>query len=201
MPASASTVAAYLSVRAEAGSSVNTIRQAQAAIVKAHEAGGHPSPVNNAVRHVVKGIARKGAAPSQVAGVQWAAADSVASLAANGGGSLAGLRDAALVAVASDAMLRISEVLALDVQDVEAEAACTVTIRKSKTDQEGMGHVLPLRKSTVRRIRHWLAEAGIESGANFRRVRRGGHVVDARITTQAARIVIKGSRAGCRAGW
>ena len=53
-------------------------------------------------------------------------------------GDLAGVRDAAIVAVASDALLRVSEVAALDVSDVNL-AEQTVLIRRSKTDQEGTG--------------------------------------------------------------
>ena len=58
--------------------------------------------------------------------------------AANGGDSLAGLRDGALLRVMSDGLLRISEAAALQVADVEATAdGGTVTIRASKTDQQG----------------------------------------------------------------
>ena len=49
---------------------------------------------------------------SQAAGVRWEQADAAA-LAANGAVGLSGLRDAALLAVASDALLRVSELATL----------------------------------------------------------------------------------------
>ena len=52
-----------------------------------------------------------------------------AAVAANGGGSVKGLRDAALLAVMSDAMLRVSEAAALDVADLEAEGGRRVACR------------------------------------------------------------------------
>ena len=64
---------------------------------------------------------------------------------------MADLRDAVLVAVASDALLRLSELAALEVSDVDP-AAQTGTIRASKTGQEGQGAVLFLSAPTVRRV-------------------------------------------------
>lgn len=115
-----------------------------------------------------------------------------ATVAANGGGSVAGLRDAAVVALMSDAMLRVSECAALDVQDLatEADGSGRLAIRHSKTDQEGEGAVQFVGEPTVRRVRAWLEAAGIEAGAMFLAVRRGGHVQDARITARALRTIV-----------
>ena len=73
------------------------------------------------------------------------AADVVAALAGNGGHAVKGLRDAAIVAVMSDAMLRVSELCGLDVADLEAEAPLTLTIRRSKNrpDRPGGGFAAP----------------------------------------------------------
>ena len=139
----------------------------------------------------MRGIARQAAPPQQVAGVQWEAADVVAALAGNGGHAVKGLRDAAIVAVMSDAMLRVSELCGLDVADLEAEAPLTLTIRRSKTDQTGQGAVLPLRKATVRRMRRWLDAAAITDGPLFRGVRRGGHPHPAPISERTVRDAIK----------
>ena len=70
-----------------------------------------------------------------------------------GEGSLAGLRDAAIVALMSDAMLRVSEVAALDCADLatETDESGRLTIRYSKTDQKGEGAVQFIGAPTVRR--------------------------------------------------
>ena len=52
----------------------------------------------------------------------------------------------------------------------------TVTVRASKTDQEGEGVTLYVGPSTVQRVKAWTDKAGIEGGALFRRIRRDGHV-------------------------
>ena len=78
---------------------------------------------------------------ARVKGIKWSHADTVAAVAANGGNSPAGLRDAALVSLMSDALLRVSEAAALLVEDIEEaeDGSGRLTIRHSKTDQEGVG--------------------------------------------------------------
>ena len=53
--------------------------------------------------------------------------------------TIAGLRDAVLIRLMSDCLLRISEVVAVDVGDLHKS---TLRIKSSKTDQEGRGEVL-----------------------------------------------------------
>ena len=67
------------------------------------------------------------------------------------GGSVRELRDAALLAIMSDGLLRVSEAAALEAADLEAEGANTLTIRRSKTDQEGEGTVQYMGGPTVAR--------------------------------------------------
>ena len=102
-------------------------------------------------------------------------ADLAAGIAANEGHSLAGLRDAALITVGSDALLRVSEIAALTVADVQVQSdgSGTVTIHASKTDQEGRGHTRYLGAPTVAAVQRWMQASGISAGPLFVRVRRG----------------------------
>ncbi len=104
-------------------------------------------------------------------------------------GSMAGLRDAAIVAVASDALLRVSEIAALDVSDVNL-AEQTVLIRHSKTDQEGKGTVQFLGKPTTERVQAWLLNSGLTEGALFRAVNKSGRVRGGRPTGRNIRRII-----------
>ena len=90
-------------------------------------------------------------------------------------GSRAGLRDAALFAVMSDALLRRSEAAALTVSDIERaeDGSSRVLITRSKTDQTGEGRSLYLGASTMRRMAAWLSAIGIQDGPLFRRVAKG----------------------------
>ena len=93
----------------------------------------------------------------------------------------------------SDCLLRVSEAVALQVKDLQTETNGTgrLTVRSSKTDQEGAGAVLFVGAPTVSRIRAWTRAAAIESGPLFRRVRRRDAVGDAPITARAARSIIQ----------
>ena len=159
---------------------------------------GLASPVGPATDRVLAGLRRegKGRGRGQVAGVRFSEVDAAAAVAANDGGSVAGLRDAALLAVASDGLLRVSEVAALDVGDVQAEAdgSGRLVVGESKTDQEGRGAVLYLGALTVSRVNAWLAAAGHQDGPLFRRVRRGGRVEGdpgRRLSVNAIRRIIR----------
>ena len=107
--------------------------------------------------------------------------------------SLHGVRDAAIIAVMSDGLLRVSELAALQVDDVSFEPdGARVTIRRSKTDQEGTGVVLYLGPPTVAKVKTWMEAAGIGDGPVFRRVRRGGKAVgDQALSTVSVRQIIK----------
>ena len=194
-------VAAYLAALYERGKSPATCAQVVAALKFRAKLQGAPPPVGPATSRVLAGIRRKGRdrGRGQVQGVDFAKADAAASVAACDG-SLHGLRDAAIIAIMSDGLLRVSELAALQVDDVALESEDgQVTIRRSKTDQEGTGAVLYLGQPTVARVKTWMEEARIDSGPLFRRVRRGGKTVGTLpLSTVSVRNIIK--RRCARAG-
>ena len=128
----------------------------------------------------------------QAVPIRWAKADAAACL-AEAEGSVIGLRDAAIFALMSDAMLRISELVGLDSEHVtgQEDGSGRVFVARSKTDQGGRGASLYLGPSTLERVRAWQAAAGIADGPLFRRMRRGGHVQDGRMTTRGLNMVIR----------
>ena len=104
-----------------------------------------------------------------------------------------GLRDAAIFSVMSDAMLRISELVALDCAHVTAEenGSGRVFVARSKTDPGGRGASLYLGPDTLKRIRAWQEAANVAHGPLFRPMRRGDHVQDGRMTTRGLNMVIR----------
>ena len=102
--------------------------------------------------------------------------------------TIAGLRDAALIRLMSDCLLRISEAVAVNVGDIQKS---TLRIKSSKTDQEGRGEVLYVGSPTLKLINRYCTKAEIEKGALFRRVRRGDHIQPTRLTVDSARQIIK----------
>ena len=188
-------IADYIAARHDAGFAPSTIALAIAAVKTAAKLAGHPAPVGEQTARVLAGIRRKGRGRGrgQVAGLQWSEADTVAEVAANDSKSLAGLRDAALVALTSDCLLRVSETVAVRVADLEAEAdgSGRLTVHRSKTDQEGEGAVLFVGGSTMRRIAAWRDAGSIHDGPLFRRIRLGGVVLPEAITDRTARAIIQ----------
>ena len=102
----------------------------------------------------------------QVEGLTWADVERVCAF-AEMDKSIAGLRDSALIRLMSDCLLRVSEAVAVDVEDLKDK---TLIVRSSKTDQEGVGETLYVTSDTRRVINRYIAKAGIEGGALFRSV-------------------------------
>ena len=152
-PVTDETVAQYLAgLFADEEKSPATCAQVVAAIRFRAKLNGEPSPTGPATDRVLAGIRREGRdrGRGQVQGVGFAQADAAAAVAA-GDDSLRGLRDAALISVMSDGLLRVSELAALEVGDIafEEDGSGRATVRHSKTDQEGVGVVLYLGPPTV----------------------------------------------------
>ncbi|MCC6874246.1 MAG: site-specific integrase [Sandaracinaceae bacterium] len=191
-------------VWATEGVAVATLAQALAAIGEAHRAMGHP-PLRSApeLREVWKGIRRTlGAAPRRVAPLV------VAELRQLGGvlapDSRIGRRDRALLMVGFAAALRRSEIVALDVPDLDFTAdGLEVWLGRSKTDQEGQGARVGVPFGSdratcpVRALRAWLEDAGLADGAVFRSVSRHGRLGGRLSDRDVARIV---QRTALRAG-
>ncbi len=88
------------------------------------------------------------------------------------GSDLQGLRDGALLGVAFESGLRVSELAAIRIRDVnpQADGRGILAIGKTKTDQEGEGRYAWLSADTMRRIGAWLDASGLDEGPLFRRV-------------------------------
>ncbi|MEO0031263.1 MAG: hypothetical protein RIS94_1021 [Pseudomonadota bacterium] len=88
------------------------------------------------------------------------------------GCDLAGLRDAALMSLAYDAGLRVSELVAVAVGDLQqlVDGSGRLAIARSKTDQMGEGALAWLSSETMVRLSAWLESSGIEAGPVFRRI-------------------------------
>ncbi len=210
LPASPEAVAAFLVAEAEAGRSTSTIGRRCAAISYAHKLAKVVDPTDDeAVRAAMKGIRRRvGVAPSRKAA---ATAEIVAAMLMRIPDTLAGKRDRALLALGFAGAFRRSELVALDVADLSEDPdGLRVTVRRSKTDQEGAGieKAIPHGRfiRPVALLRDWLDAAGISEGPLFRPVSRSGRVRAARdaggsdnvanfsgprLTTQAVADIIK----------
>jgi integrase len=90
---------------------------------------------------------------------------------------LIGARDRALVLLGFAGAFRRSELVGLDVEDCTfGKDGLTVTLRRSKTDQDGAGRKIGIPYGSnpetcpARTVEAWLAEAGAEAGPLFRSI-------------------------------
>jgi site-specific recombinase XerD len=194
LPAAPETVAAYLA--ANAGTSkASTLGRRIAAIRYAHKLAAHPLPTDaEGVKATMRGIRRThGSARVRKAP---ALAGKVIGMVATAPDKLAGLRDRALLLIGFGGALRRSELVALDVADIqETETGLLVTIRGSKTDQEREGATIAIARGDVacpaKALREWLEAAGIESGPIFRPIDKAGTVRASRLTDRSVANIVK----------
>jgi len=181
-------LAAYITHLYDTGKSPSTITIVVAAVkwrLKKSDTSSH-LPITDTT---LAGIRRegRGRGRGQVDGLDWQAVERVCAF-AESEKTLAGLRDSAMIRLMSDCLLRISEVVSVNVADFEKK---TLLVRQSKTDQEGAETALYVTADTRRVVKRYLKKAEITEDAVFRRIRRGGHVGQERLTDFSARRIIQ----------
>jgi site-specific recombinase XerD len=194
LPASPEAVAAFLAHDVETGTRPSTLGRRVSAIRYAHRLAGHPVPTDDErVKATMRGIRRSlGTAPQKKAP---AAAEHVIQMALAAKDDLGGLCDRAILLIGFAGAFRRSELVALDVEDLEeSELGFKVTIRHSKTDQEGAGQTIAIVRGSVAcpvaALKAWLEAAGITTGPIFRQVRKGGKV-EGRLSAQSVADCVK----------
>ena len=201
-------LAAYLAEQATTLKVATLIRRL-AAISIAHKAQRLPSPVSSPlVRATMRGVRREhGTAQRQAAPLLRE--DLFVVLAAMGD-RLKDRRDRALLLIGFAGGLRRSELAAINLIDVErVREGIILTIRRSKTDQDGVGRRIgiPFGRTIhcpVSALEIWLKAARIEDGPLFRAVDRHGRVSASRPSGEAVSLILRGRMAAagfCPSGY
>lgn len=116
-----------------------------------------------------------------------------------------GLRDRALILLGFAGSFRRSELVSLDAADCEfGRDGLTITLRRSKTDQEAQGRKVGIPYGSnpgtcpIRTLQSWMEAATISEGAVFRSINRHGRVRAHRLSgNDVARVAKKlAERAG-----
>lgn len=171
-----------------AGAKPATLARRVASIARVHRVLGfgesEPLPTQaGMVRDTLKAIGRtwrqrqRQAAPLRLgaamhAGEAAPGGVTLQALLAACGSDLPDLRDAALLSLAYDAGLRVSELVVIAVADVTqvGDGCGRLAISHSKTDQAGEGALAWLSPATMVRLSAWLRASGIGEGPVFRRI-------------------------------
>ena len=182
LPALPETVGLYLTTLAESHK-VSTLTRRISAISQAHQAAGFDSPTEAAVvRQLMKGIrrtlgtAQTGKSPVKVEHLRTI----IAGLDPD---RVLDVRDRALLLVGFAWAFRRSELVGLDIEDLEFnENGLVVHLRRSKTDPEGQGRKVGIPYGLapvtcpVRAVQAWVEVLQNAEGPLFRAVDRGTDV-------------------------
>lgn len=195
LPATAATICAY--VAAYAGAlSVATIQRRVATLSKAHEAAGLINPCRAEItKATLRGLKRKlGTAQRQAKPLLR---DDLFLVLDRLGSTLRDRRDRALLLLGFAGGFRRSELVALEHADIETtRQGLIVTIRRSKTDQEGAGRRIGIphgrtRYCPVAAVEAWLVASAINTGPLFRPMTRHGNMAPKPLTGDAVSVLLR----------
>lgn len=196
LPATPDTVSRYVAHLATEGKAVSTIRRHLSSISTAHKTADLPTPTTTAlVKKTLDGIATThGTAPNAK---KAATCNDLVAMLEHVPNTLIGIRDRALLLIGFAGALRRSELVGLNVEDIEVtDEGMILTIRRSKTDQEGQGQRIAIdyginpATCPVRAYQAWIEASGIDSGAVFRHIDKGGHIRE-RLSGYAVAFIVK----------
>jgi len=203
LPAAPETIALYATDLASTHRPSTITRRLAAIAIHHRRAGMDPPTSAPGVREVMNGIRRsltvtqREAAPALIGQIR--------KMVANLPHDIGGTRDRALLLVGFAGAMRRSELVGLDMADlIPREEGIAVTIRSSKTDQEGQGRQVALPNGRdpdtcpVIAVGTWIDVAAISDGPLFRPIDRHGNVSPTRLSDRAVSLVVK--RAAERAG-
>lgn len=201
LPARPEAVATYLAALAMAGKADSTVSRHLAAIGWKHRQEGLSAPVQRDERMVIAdtlaGIRREARTRPSARKAAITASELTKMIAAADGQGTRAIRDRAILALGLAAALRRSELVALEWRDVElVDKGLKLTLRHSKTDQEGEGQVIavPSGKALkpVERLKAWLAVRGRGAGPLFYRIDPQGRLTDQPMSDRSiARLIQK----------
>jgi site-specific recombinase XerD len=199
LPADPETVRLYLTDHA-ATYRPATLGRRLVAICRAHKEAGHEPPTRaESVRNQLRAIRRR-EGTAQNGKTALTVEQLRAMMATMPEETLVGKRDRALLLLGFAGAFRRSELVGLDTSDVSLQPqGLLITLRRSKTDQEGAGRSVGVPQGInavtcpVRAYQTWIKAAGIQTGPVFRPIDRHGNVGTRRLTGESAAAVVKRS--------
>lgn len=195
LPATPNLVARYLADHADTLAPSSLARRV-ATLSKVHEANGWPNPCRSEiVRATMRGIKRvKGTAQDQARPLLR---EDLFILLDALGDDMRTHRDSALLLIGWAGGFRSSELVGLDLSDIEeVREGLVLHLRRSKTDQTGQGRKIgiPLgrtRHCPVAALSAWLDALRVNDGPIFRPVDRHGNVQPDRLRSDAVSTILR----------
>lgn len=196
LPATPSTISCYLIFLSKTHKS-SSIERKLLSIKQAHNYAGHPLDKNdNVIKDTLKAI-KNTIGTSQVR-KSPIVIDDLRKMVQSCDDSLIGKRNRALLLIGFGGAFRRSELASLKMEDIHlSKHGLEITLRKSKTDQEGKGEIIPiaygstLETCPVRSFKDWIDSSGISSGYVFPSISKGGKVNQKPLSGTFIALIIK----------
>lgn len=195
IPAAPETIAEYLVTHADI-LCVATLTRRLAALAKVHRSRGMTNPTSTElVKSALRGLKRiKGTTQRQAKPL--IKEDLFETLAVTGD-RLKDVRDRTLILIGFAGGFRRSELVGLICSDVErVRQGIVITLRRSKTDQNGAGRKIGIpyargRWCPVAALEQWLNISGITEGALFRPIDRHHRIGEKQLSGEAVCLIVK----------
>jgi len=195
LPATPEQVARYLADHA-AMLSMATLARRLAGIRAAHVQRGFPDPTKgDLIRLTFRGIRRRYGKPQRrVAPLRIEHLSTIISVLGN---STRDIRDRALLTLGFAGAFRRSEIAAIQCDSiVGTEQGISITLRRSKTDQENRGRSVVIPKvrgpiCPVAALERWMQVSGIKEGTLFRPLTKSGKVRIEGLSASAVAVIVK----------
>jgi len=177
LPAEPSTIARFLESVTDIGIKSSSIRRKSCSISIIHQLSNLEDPTKSeAVKIALRKVYRKlGRQARQAYGITRPMLEGMMQAAGDRG--IHTLCDRALLLLAYDSLRRRQELAGLRIEDLEyTEDGAVLLLRKSKTDQYGVGHWIHLNPETACALKAWIEAAGLTEGFILRTIDRKGEI-------------------------
>ena len=172
----------FLHTEGKSPATINLLLSAVKWMAEYHGIEEVAGPVTKRIWADIRGEDRPQGRRRRADGLTWDEVERICTV-AESSETVAGLRDAAMISLMSDCLLRISEAVAVDVEDVGEEG---LQIHGGERSD-----ILYICERTRRLIERYRRRSGIASGVLFRRIRFQNHVTEDRLGVKGAREAIR----------
>jgi integrase len=203
MPATSETLALYVAARIDGGLRVSSLERHVAAVAYQHKLAGQAVPDRVEAREIMNGARRQRKEnPRQRVALTPTAMRAICRRLVKRD-TAAAARDRALLTLGFSTGLRRSNLVALNLADIRfvPRKGVAVTVRSTKTDQQGRGQIIGVfrgvREETcpVRALRTWLDFRGPEDGPLFTGMTTNGPAMR-RLNAETVSTIVKAAVEG-----
>lgn len=176
LPTSSDIVVSYIKSISDGRIKSASIRIAIASIATIHKLNRFNDPVNDPdVKLEMRRMHRNlGRTSNQAYGINKELLGKMIAATSN---DLRGIRDKALLSLAYDTLCRRGEIVSLDIEDiVYTNNQIKICLRKSKTDQNGIGRTLEINNGTKIHLLKWIKKSKIIRGKLFRGIKNNNEI-------------------------